>query len=80
MLGPILFFSAITCGSCIILYLFFVDFVIGTTSGRVFFGTSLGIATYFLLRGKAKNSEGWQMTIAFIKAKKEHFCPIVEFK
>ena len=55
-------------------------FFVGTPLGNIL-GVLIIIASlFFWIRAVVKNTESWQLTKEFVRAKKNHFCPLVEFK
>jgi hypothetical protein len=59
---------------------FFVGMVFGTAIGQWSFWILLVLSALFGVYSAVRNTEGWQMTKAFLKAKKDRLCPFVEFK
>ncbi len=60
--------------------LFFIGMVFGTTIGQWSFWILLVLSAFLGVYSAVRNTEGYQMTKAFLKAKKDRLCPFVEFK
>lgn len=59
---------------------FFGKWVFGTKYGPWVFSTVMLTLILLVFRAKTKDTEEYRLVMGFVKAKKERFCPIVEFK
>ncbi|MEK7147711.1 MAG: hypothetical protein AAB758_00265 [Patescibacteria group bacterium] len=89
MPGAILFWMGVAWSFGTILWLFiwhviiqrfFMETVFGTKWGPWVFGPLALAIVFLVLRMKTRNTEEYQMVMGFVKAKKDRFCPTVEFK